>query len=125
MHKAEFVTKVQDSMKAKGYKISQKEASDAVDTVVENIQKAVVAGEKVTFMGFGSFEKGHVDKRKGHNPQTGKQMTIPAHNVVRFHTGKVLKKAINKQLIKKFTAKIHNLQNSKLKGSIKSSFLLP
>lgn len=83
-------------MEAKGYKMSRKEASAAVDTIIENIQKAVVAGKKVTFMGFGSFEKGQVDKRKGRNPQTGKQMNIPAHNVVRFHTGKSLKKAINK-----------------------------
>lgn len=52
------------------------------------------AGESVTFTGFGSFKVVERAARKGRNPRTGKEITIPASKVAKFTPGKGLKDAI-------------------------------
>lgn len=50
---------------------------------------------KVVLVGFGTFSKGNRPARTGRNPQTGKQISIAAKNVVKFKAGAELNKGIN------------------------------
>ena len=59
----------------------------------ESIQQSLSKGEKVQLIGFGNFEvRGAA--RKGRNPQTGKEIEIPASKVPAFKAGKALKDAV-------------------------------
>lgn len=91
MTKMELVTAVHE---ATG--LSKKDAEKAVNATVEAITKALAAGEKVQLIGFGTFEVRERAARKGHNPRTGKEMTIPASKAPAFKAGKGLKDAVAK-----------------------------
>jgi len=54
-------------------------------------------GEKVTFPGFGTFEAKERAERKGRNPQTGEEITIPARRVAQFKAGSALKEAVKQK----------------------------
>lgn len=58
--------------------LTKKEAGSAVDAVFESIQNSLAKGEKVQLIGFGNFEVRERAARKGRNPQTGKEIDIPA-----------------------------------------------
>ena len=92
MNKAEFATKVADKLT-----ISKAKGSEIVDTVLEVIKMAVKAGDKVSFMGFGSFEAKQKAARTGRNPQTGKEIKIKAKRVPKFSAGKEFKELVNKK----------------------------
>jgi DNA-binding protein HU-beta len=75
--------------------LSRSDAANAVEGVFEAIQKALVNGDDVRLVGFGTFT---VAKRKastGRNPQTGEPMDIKASNQPKFKAGKGLKDAVN------------------------------
>jgi len=75
--------------------LPRSDAANAVEGVFEAIQKALVAGDDVRLVGFGTFT---VAKRKastGRNPQTGEPMDIKASNQPKFKAGKGLKDAVN------------------------------
>lgn len=75
--------------------LSRNDAANAVEGVFEAIQKALVKGDDVRLVGFGTFI---VAKRKastGRNPQTGEPMDIKASNQPKFKAGKGLKDAVN------------------------------
>ena len=74
--------------------LTKKEAGLAVDAVFESIQKSLSDGEKVQLIGFGNFEVRERAARKGRNPQTGKEIDIPASKVPAFKAGKALKDAV-------------------------------
>ena len=74
--------------------LSKKDVGRVIDGMVENITYAMAQGEKVTLVGFGSFETKNRHERIGRNPKTGDTMTIPAAKVPRFSAGKVLKQKI-------------------------------
>jgi DNA-binding protein HU-beta len=76
--------------------ISKKEAEKALNAFIESIEEALVRGEKVTLVGFGSFEVRQRAARKGRNPQTNAEITIPASKVPVFRVGKALKDMVNK-----------------------------
>ena len=90
MNKGELVDAV-----AKDAVISKGEALAAVDSVVDNVKKALRVGAKVTLVGFGTFSTSQRSAREGRNPQTGKPIKIPAKKVAKFTPGKALKDAIN------------------------------
>ena len=90
MNKGELVDAV-----AKDAGISKGEALLAVDSVVDNVKKALKGGAKVTLVGFGTFSTSKRSAREGRNPQTGKPIKIPAKKVAKFTPGKALKDAIN------------------------------
>jgi DNA-binding protein HU-beta len=90
MNKGDLVDAV-----AKDAGISKGEAQAAVDSVVENVKKALKKGTKVTLVGFGTFSTSKRSAREGRNPQTGKPIKIPAKKVAKFTPGKALKDAIN------------------------------
>lgn len=74
---------------------TKKEAKEAVEAVFGSIHNALAEGKKVQLIGFGSFEVRDRAARKGHNPQTGETIEIPATKVPAFKAGKELKDAVN------------------------------
>ena len=89
MTKAELIDAV-----ASNVGISKKAAAEAVDSVFGNVTKALKKGDKYTHVGFGTFGVVKRAAREGRNPQTGKAISIPARNVVKFTAGKALKDAV-------------------------------
>ncbi len=90
MNKAELIANVAGSAD-----ISKKDAEKAINAFIANIEGALKKGEKVQLVGFGTFEVRERAARKGRNPQTNKEITIPASKVPAFKVGKALKDAIN------------------------------
>lgn len=86
MNKGELVEAI--SHKAS---VSKREADAILTAIVDEIMAAVADGNKVTFVGFGSFEPRERQAREGRNPKTGAAMTIPATRVPSFSAGKAFK----------------------------------
>jgi DNA-binding protein HU-beta len=89
MNKAELIDAV-----AKEAKMSKKDATTAVDTVVNIVTNTLKKGEKVTLVGFGTWEVRKRKARKGVNPRTGESIKIPASKVVSFKPGAAVKEAV-------------------------------
>ncbi|WDP88946.1 MAG: HU family DNA-binding protein [Desulfobacter sp.] len=88
MNKGDLINKVSDVLNSK------KEAQAAVDCMIEAITEALANNDSVTLVGFGTFKTAERKARKGRNPQTGKEIEIPARNVPKFVPGKALKDAV-------------------------------
>ena len=69
--------------------------ANVTQTWVDTIQKTVAKGKKVTLVGFGTFEARKRAARTGRNPQTGKELKIPAKTVPAFSAGKKFKTVVN------------------------------
>jgi DNA-binding protein HU-beta len=91
MNKEELVKEI-----SKKAKVSQKQASEIITLVLETIEKTVSKGKKVTLVGFGTFEARKRAARTGRNPQTGKEIKIPAKTVPVFSAGKKFKEIVAK-----------------------------
>ena len=89
MNKEELVKEV-----AKKAKVSQKAAADILAATLETVTKTVAKGQKVTLVGFGTFESRKRAARIGRNPQTGKELKIPATTVPAFSAGKSFKELV-------------------------------
>ena len=76
--------------------LSKKNSELALNAMISSIEESLVAGEKVVLVGFGTFEVKQRAERKGRNPQTGVEMTIPASKAPVFKAGKTLKESVNK-----------------------------
>ena len=85
MNKAEVVSKV-----AEEAKITKAAADKAFQAVIGCIQGALTNGEKVCFVGFGTFSVSKRAARNGRNPQTGAVIKIKARKVAKFKAGKEL-----------------------------------
>ena len=91
MNKAELSAAVAEKIGA-----SKKVSEQAVNAVFETITEALVKGEKVQLVGFGSFEVKERAARVGRNPRTKEEIAIPASRVAAFKVGKALKDAVAK-----------------------------
>ncbi len=91
MKKAELITAI-----AERGVYSKKEAETALSAVIDSISDALVAGDKVTLVGFGTFKTKETGERMGINPQTKEKHPIPAKTVPVFKAGQALKDAVNK-----------------------------
>ena len=91
MNKAELISQV-----AEKTGLTKKDCERAVNAVVEVIEEALARGEKVSLVGFGTFEVRDRRARTGRNPQTGQSIHIPASKVPTFRPGKSLKANITK-----------------------------
>ncbi|MDI6890805.1 MAG: HU family DNA-binding protein [Thermodesulfovibrionales bacterium] len=89
MTKAELIDKI-----SSGAKLSKADAAKALDSTLNSIKGALKKGQKVTFVGFGTFSVVKRKSRKGRNPQTGDVISIPAAKVPKFTAGKTFKEAI-------------------------------
>ncbi|MCC5640363.1 HU family DNA-binding protein [Nostoc sp. CHAB 5844] len=74
--------------------ISKKQADAVLTAAIETIIEAVANGDKVTLVGFGSFERRDRTERTGRNPKTGAEMQIPATRVPGFSAGKNFKELV-------------------------------
>ena len=89
MNKTDLV----NAVAAKGF--TKKDADAAVAAVFEAIEGALVKGDKVQLIGFGTFEVRERAAKEGRNPKTGETIKIAATKVPAFKAGKALKDAIN------------------------------
>ncbi|MBX2863986.1 MAG: HU family DNA-binding protein [Leptolyngbyaceae cyanobacterium MAG.088] len=92
MNKGELVDKVSEKAS-----VTKKQADAVISATIESIMEAVSSGEKVTLVGFGSFEPRHRKEREGRNPKTGDTMVIPATTVPAFSAGKLFKEMVAKK----------------------------
>ena len=89
MNKEELVQEI-----AKKSKTSLKDASAVLSAMISTIESSVKKGEKVTLVGFGSWEARKRAARMGRNPQTGKAIKIAAKRVPAFSAGKKFKELV-------------------------------
>jgi len=89
MNKADLVAKI-----AADNEISKAVAEGALNSMMDGVRNALKNEESVTLVGFGTFSVGKRAARTGRNPQTGKEIQIPAKNVVKFKAGKGLSEAV-------------------------------
>ncbi|SFC99614.1 HU family DNA-binding protein [Streptomyces aidingensis] len=85
MNKAQLVEAIADKLGGR------QQAAQAVDIVLDAIIRAVVAGERVSVTGFGSFEKVERPARYARNPQTGERVRVKKTSVPRFRAGQGFK----------------------------------
>ena len=90
MNKTELIAKV-----AEISGITKADAAKAVAATFDVIKGELVKGEKVSFIGFDTFEVRERAAREGHNPQTGASIKIAASKAPAFRAGKALKDAVN------------------------------
>ena len=76
-------------------RITKKETEAVVTAFLETIVQAVSEGERVTLVGFGSFEARERKAREGINPKTGEKLYIPCARVPTFSVGKFFKNKVN------------------------------
>ena len=90
MNKAELIDSI-----ANGANLSKADAKRALEAFLDSTGAALKKGEKVALVGFGTFSVSKRNARKGRNPQTGKEINIPAKNVVKFKAGSELADKVN------------------------------
>ncbi len=90
MKKQDFIKAVADSAN-----VSQSTAADCFDAVVGTITESLKKGDKLTFVGFGTFAVKERAARQGRNPRTGETIQIAAAKIPSFKAGKALKDAVN------------------------------
>lgn len=91
MKKTDFVAKVSEKTG-----MTKKDAEKTLDAIIESIEEVLVSGDKLQFVGFGSFEVKERPARMGRNPKTNEPMAIQAAKVPAFKPGKLLKDKLNK-----------------------------
>jgi len=89
MNKGELIDKV-----AEKATVTKKQADAVITAAMETIMEAVANDDKVTLVGFGSFEPRDRKAREGRNPKTGDKMEIPATKVPAFSAGKQFKEMV-------------------------------
>ena len=92
MNKAELIELVANKTGT-----TKKQAEECLDLFVNTVTKSVARGEKVTLVGFGTFQRRDRRARKGRDPRTGVEINIPAKKVPAFSAGKQFKAAVNKR----------------------------
>lgn len=75
----------------------KKTATEAVNAILETIQKTVAKGDKVAITGFGVFEKTVRPARMARNPATGAAIKVPKTSVPKFRAGADFKAMVNKK----------------------------
>ena len=89
MNKAELVEEMADQTG-----LTKRTSKEALDAVVSAIIDSLVKEEKVTLVGFGTFQVVSRKARRGRNPQTGEEIQIPAKKVPKFKPGKGLREKV-------------------------------
>jgi len=89
MSREDLITKI-----AEDAAITKKAATAALNAVLDGVMIALEKGDKVSLVGFGTFSVSARKARKGVNPQTKKEIKIPARNVPVFKAGKKMREAV-------------------------------
>ncbi len=82
MNKAELIDAI-----ASEAGLTKADSKKALDAFISATTNALKGGDRVALVGFGSFSVSEREARQGRNPQTGKEITIPAKKVVKFKAG--------------------------------------
>jgi DNA-binding protein HU-beta len=90
MNKADLINEIANSTG-----LTKTKAGETIDAMVSAIETALSNGEKVTLVGFGTWETSSRQARKGRNPKTGAEISIPAKKVARFRAGSKLSQQVN------------------------------
>ena len=90
MNKTELVAAIADKAE-----ISKKDSEKALKAFVDVVTEELKKGHKIQLVGFGTFEVSERAERTGRNPQSGKEMVIPASKAPKFKAGKALKDMVN------------------------------
>lgn len=90
MNKTELIEKI-----AADAQLSKADAKNALDATVKAIKEALVAGDKIALLGFGTFSVGERPAREGINPATKEKIQIAAKKVAKFKAGAELADALN------------------------------
>lgn len=90
MNKADLVSEI-----ASRTGLTKTKSSEVIDSVIESIQESLSRGEKVTLVGFGTFDTITRKARKGRNPKTGEELNIPEKRAARFKAGSGLSTVVN------------------------------
>ena len=90
MNKTELIEKI-----AAGSGLSKADAKKALDATVAAVKDALVAGDKISLVGFGTFSVSERPAREGINPATKEKIQIAAKKVVKFKAGAELNEALN------------------------------
>ncbi len=91
MKKSELV-----AIMAEKAELKKVDAEKALNAFVDAVTEALAKGDKISLVGFGSFETKKRAARKGKNPLTGEEISIAASTVPAFKAGRGLKDAVNK-----------------------------
>ena len=89
MNKEELLAEI-----SKSAKVTKKDADKVLTALIDTIQTTVKKGNKVTLVGFGTWEARKRAARTGRNPQTGKEIKIAAKTVPAFSAGKKFKELV-------------------------------
>ena len=89
MNKQELITSISEKSE-----LTKKDSEKALKAFMESVEEALVKGEKVQLIGFGTFEVRQRVERKGRNPKTGEEIIIPANKVPHFKVGSGLKEKV-------------------------------
>jgi DNA-binding protein HU-beta len=90
MNKSELINAI-----AEHANLSKADAGRSLEALTKTVEATLKAGDSITLVGFGTFEVKARAARTGRNPQTGRELAIPAANVPSFKAGKGLKDAVN------------------------------
>lgn len=90
MNRSELISAV-----AEQASLSKKEADAAVSALIDAVTDTLKKGDKLSLIGFGTFEVSERAAREGKNPLTGEKIQIPACKVPKFKAGKALKDSLN------------------------------
>ena len=90
MNKAELVEAI-----ANETGLSKSKSGEVVNTILKTISESLAKGEKVSLTGFGTWSTTTRAERKGRNPKTGDEITIPSKTVAKFKAGNELTKNVN------------------------------
>jgi DNA-binding protein HU-beta len=90
MNKAELIDAI-----AAGSGLTKADSRRALDAFIDATEGALKKGDRVALVGFGSFGVSKREARVGRNPQTGKEIKIPAKKVVKFKAGTDLSRKVN------------------------------
>ena len=90
MNKTELVAAI-----AEKAELSKKDSEKALKAFVDVVTEELKKGHKIQLVGFGTFEVSERAERTGRNPQSGKEMVIPASKAPKFKAGKALKDMVN------------------------------
>lgn len=90
MNKTELIEKI-----AVGAELSKADAKKALEATIEAIKNALVDGDKIQLIGFGTFSVSERPAREGINPATKEKITIAAKKVAKFKAGADFEKLLN------------------------------
>ena len=90
MNKAELVSVI-----AEKAGLTKVDAKKALEAFMDASSEALHKGDRISLVGFGTFEVSERSAREGRNPKTGETMTIEASRAPKFKAGKALKDMVN------------------------------